>query len=290
MLRNRERRRQGISAAAVLAAVIILTAGVTAVYLYPSLAGAGNGQTSATSTIFSGGVASTTSSRANTTTVTALSNFTVSYFTTSYSTTTFTAGGWQEWAVLNATLGYYKTQWYIHNAWNYTFNVQQTGSSPVLVSDIIEVIGPLSVSGNWTTQYNLNYTRISELNVTVQYSPPSNYYPVIGFSSHNSTGINETIQFNSTQQKAISTAVANGTVKAFMGQSPTFVDAAWLFPAGNKTFGGDYVVEIFQVNGPKTLVAFVNTSTNQVVSTYNSTRAIRVCFSNGPCFSSPWGS
>jgi len=219
-----------------------------------------------------------------------LSNVTISYFTTSQTTSNSTSGGWQEWAVLNATLGYYKTQWYIHNAWNYTFNVLQTGSNPVLLSDLIGVIGPLTVSGNWTTGYVLNYTRLSALNVTVQYSPPSTYYPVIGFSSHNSTGIVETIQFNSTQQKAISIAVENSTVKAFLGQSPTFVDAAWLFPAGNKTFGGDYVVWVFQVNGPKILVAFVNMNTNQVVSTYNSTRANRVCFSNGPCFSSPWGS
>ena len=261
---------------------MVVTAGATFVLLYPTLSGA-NGRGAAS------GSSSATTTEYTPTNVSSAFVTTFSGQTEVPSNSTTTETGWQEWAVVNATLGYYKTQDYIHDAWNYTFNVQKTGSNPVLISNIIGVIGPLQVSGNWSTGYELNYTRISELNVTVQYSSPSGYYPVIGFSAHNSTGMLEQIQFDPTQQKAISVAAANSVVKSFTAQYPTFVEGASIFPSGNATFGGDYFISILQANGAKILNVFVNPDNWTVVSTYYDTRANTVCYSGGVCFTSPWG-
>ncbi len=278
--------------ATVFAAVVLATAGAGAVLFYASLSGA-NGPTTTTRTITWN--ATTHPSTTTYLPPTGISS-SITTITTTYSplpansTTTSGSTGWQEWAVLNATLGYYKTQEYIHDAWNYTFNVVQTATNGnlVFIADYVTAIGPLKVTGNWSTGYTLNYTRSSWMNVTVQYTPGSNYYPVVFFNGHNGTGVLENIQFNATQQKAISIALASSATKSFTSQYPTFVDAAWLFPSGNSTFGGDYLVSVFQINGPRILDAFVNFSTGTVVSTYNSTRAIQVCFSGGACFTSPW--
>ena len=282
-------KRHGVSAAAVLAAAIIVTAGVSVVFLYPSLSGTKG---------FSNTESSETTRAPSTTLVSTTSLFNstfTTYFTSSESTTSETMssepGGWQEWAVLNATLGYNKTQEYIHDAWNYTYNVVQTATNGpmVFISDYVEVIGLLRVTGNWTTGYMLNYTRLGSLNVTAQYTPGNTYYPIVFFSAHNSSGITEPIQFNPTQQKAISIAVTSETAETFIQQYPTFVDDAWVFPSTNSTFGGDYLVWIFQTNGPRILGVFVSVSSGQVVSTYDDTRAVTNCFSNGACFTSPWG-
>jgi len=290
MYRSRPDLRKGISAAAVLAVVIVVSAGLTVVFLYPSLSGSG-ATTSPTTKLMARSRSPTT--LLSTTGFPATYTFTTPPYSTGSTTkptVNTTSGGWQEWAVLNATLGYYQTQEYIRTAWNYTFNVVQTATNGrlVYISDYIEAVGPLLVTGNWTTGYLLNYTRVSSLNVTAQYTPGSGYYPVVFFSARNGTGMMEPLQFNSTQQKAISIAVTNNTVEAFTSQFPTFVDAAWVFPSGNKTFGGDYLVTIFQVNGPKTLNVIVSMSGGEVASTYGQARTTEDCFSIGVCFESPW--
>jgi hypothetical protein len=276
---------RGVSAVAVVAVVLVATVAAGAFVLYPSLTGSsGRGTTG-----------STLPNMNYTSTTTSFTTFSP-YTTTSYFTITNSSPispGWQEWAVANATLGYYKTQQYIHNAWNYTFSIHQTGVNPpyneTFIADYVSVLG-LKVAGNWTTGYVLNYYP-SELNVTVQYTPPSTYYPVSFFNARNSTSFQENIQFDATQQRAISIAMSNNTVRSYIENNMTgvfFVDDAFPFPAGNKTFGGDYLVWDFQENGPRILGVFVNMSSGTVVSTYQDSRAYRVCYSNSLCWTSPW--
>lgn len=280
----RGRFRRAITVASVVAVVLVITVGAGVVFLYPSLSGAGGKRTNSTTAI--------PVSATNTITITSYTT----YLPTTTSTTTITGttlsrSGWQAWAVANATLGYFKTQSYIHNAWNYTFNISQTGTNrpynETFVSNIIGVLR-MTLSGNWTTGYILTYSP-SELNVTVQYTPPSTYYPVIFFSSHNGTIFQQTIRFNSTQQKAISIALANSTVKSSLSQFPYFVDDSFRFPSGNSTYGGDYLVWFFQSNGPKILGVFVNMNLGTVASQYTSSRITKTCYLNNACWSSPWG-
>jgi hypothetical protein len=199
-------------------------------------------------------------------------------------------GSWQTWAVANATLGYNRTQAYIHNAWNYTFNIYQSGNPSPNIFTVANIVRSLdlSVSGNWTTGYTLEYT-VHTLNITVEYNPSSTYYPVLFFNTQNGSNFQGSIRFNTTQQQAISIALSNSTVRSVLSQFPYFVDAAFLFPAGNRTFGGDYLVWFFQLNGTKILGAYVNMSTGSVVSAYSVLRRTVICYSNKVCFSSPWG-
>lgn len=278
----RGRFRRAVSVTSAVAVVLVVTVGAGVVFLYPSLSGAGGNRTTGTTT-----------NPVNATDTITITSYTT-YLPPTTSTTTITTSsqtGWQAWAVANATLGYYKTQNYIRNAWNYTFNILQSGTNPphneTFVSNIIGVLGMI-VSGNWTTGYTLTFSP-SELNVTVQYTPPSTYYPVIFFSSHNGTDFQQTIQFNSTQQNAISIALANSTVKSALTQYPYFVDDSFRFPSGNSTFGGDYLVWFFQSNGPKILGVFVNMNLGTVASQYTDTRVTKTCYSNSICWSSPWG-
>jgi len=278
--------RRGLSAAAVGAVVIIAVGGAAVLFLYPSLAGS-NGSAGASSTL---AITSTTTlfpANGSSYSSTVSTSYTV-YPQSSTSSTTL--GGWQEWAVANATLGYYRTQAFIGDAWNYTFDIYQSGNGSPNVYTVSDTIGALemNVTGNWTSGYTLTFTS-HEINVTVEYSPPSTYYPVIFFNVQNGSDFQQSIRFNSTQQEAISLALANAGVKSALSQYPYFVDDAFAFPSTNKTFGGDYLVWFFQSNGPRILGAFVNLSAGSVAATYNDTRTTRVCYSGGACYSSPWG-
>lgn len=268
--------KKGISTIAAIAVVCVVGIAGGVAYLYPSIIG------EKTNTLRSGTIQSQ------------VSNITI-YTTTTYmppanATSTSSTGqpGWQAWAVANATLGYYKTQAYVRNAWNYSFSISQTSSPSyeTFVSNEIFVLS-LVVSGNWTTGYMLTYS-VSALNVTVRYNPPSGYYPVVFFNAQNSSGPHGSVLFNTTQQKAISIALSNGVVKQDLSHFPYFVDDAFVVPSANSTFGGDSLVWFFQTNGPKIVGAYVNMSTGAVVSTYTASRVLRTCYSNGVCFSSPW--
>jgi hypothetical protein len=273
-------RGKGVSAVSVLAAILLVTGGASVVYIYETLP-AGSGAASTTSL----------SSHNETTFSTSTSTSTYLPPTTTQSSSQ-NASGWQEWAVANITLGYNRTQAYIHDAYNYSFFASQTGSNPVLVSALVSTFGPQIINGNWTTGYNFTFSYHSELNVTVRYTPPAKYQ-IISFAVQNFTlgGVYWSIPaYNSTQQQAISIALANASVKSYLTQYPSYVDGAFLFPAANKTFGGDYLILFDQLTGGKILGVFVNLNAGAVVSTYGDTRATKTCFSNGICYTSPWGS
>jgi hypothetical protein len=155
------------------------------------------------------------------------------------------------------------------------------------VASIVSVLS-LNINGTWTTGHTLIFIP-SLLNVTVQYKPSSTYYPIVWFNPRNGTTFQQSIRFNATQQRAISVALGDNAVKSDLSKFPYFVDAAFLFPATNKTYGGDYHVWFFQANGPKILGVFVNMTSGTVVSTYTSSRVVKTCYPNGACFSSPWG-
>ncbi|MDG7008398.1 MAG: hypothetical protein JRN06_09195 [Nitrososphaerota archaeon] len=275
--------RRGISVAAVAAVVcVVAVAGGVAYLYYPSLSPGGETTTAATTSRYQG----------NPTTCTKTLSRSTAPLPSKMSAG---QGGWDPFAVANVTLNYYMDSAYIRMAWNYTYDIVQTGSNPVLVSNYIQTLGPLSVYGNWTTGYTLNFTRTMSFNVTVQFTQPSTYQ-VVGFRSTNSTiPANEfqRLQFNVTQQRATSITLADGSVRACLNQPPYhsafyYVDSAYVFPSGNKTFGGDYFVSIYQTDGPGVLNAFVNMQKGAVAATYSGSWGSTECYSNGGCFTSPW--
>jgi hypothetical protein len=108
-------RRRGISVAAAVAVVCAVAIAGGVVYIYPLISG-GNKTTAVTGGSIRGQANNATTSFSYTN-----RSYVTSPITTSYSTTTYLSSSqprWQEWAVANATLGYFKTQGYIHDAWN----------------------------------------------------------------------------------------------------------------------------------------------------------------------------
>lgn len=274
--------RRGISAAAAAAVVCVVAVAGGVAYFYPSLTGNGGGTNSTSATTGNPRANGTSTSQSSTV-------YSLPPVITTSTTSTSGGQGWQAWAVANITLGYSKTQSYINRAWNYSFSIYQTSSPSyeVLLADVIHSY-QLTVTGNWTAGYVLtSYPAV--LNVSVQYKAPADY-TVIFFNARNMSAASFPIRYNSTQQRAISAALANSTVKGDLSQFPYFVDAAFAFPSANKTFGGDYLVSFDQSNGPKVLNAFVNMTSGAVVSTYAESRAVKTCYPNGACWSSPWGS
>ena len=291
--------KRGVSNSTAVAILLVaVIAGSAAAYLYHIVSGSNKaggsssrsqGTTAGATAVRSTGSTSAPPPSTNTTAIFPTITTTTTYLPPATTHSSSGPGGWQDWAVANATLGYYRTQAFVHNAWNYTFNIYQSGNPSPNVFTVSDIIGALEMNatGNWTSGYTLTFTP-HELNVTVEYNPPSAYYPVIFFNVQNGSDFQQSIEFNSTQQRAISIALANATTRSDLSKFPYFADDAFQFPAGNKTYGGDYVVWFFQTNGPKIVGAFVNLSSGTVVATYASTRATQTCYSNGLCFSSPW--
>jgi hypothetical protein len=265
--------RRGLSASGLFAVSILIAGGATAVVLYPTLTGA-LGPSGARS-------------QNSTTLFTSISTTSVVVFPATTVTTTI-SNAWTQGQVANATLGSPQVQEYIHNAYNYTFGVPtQTGSNPILVSTMIGVVGAQKASGNWTTGYNITLSGIRKLNVTVQMVRPS-YFQVIGMRVQNYSDWHGGIIFAADQKSAIADALANSTVKSYVSSHPTFVDGAFLFPSGNTTYGGDYLVTFFPINGTQILNVFVNPSSGAVVTTYVNSRVYHFCYSPGFCFNDPW--
>lgn len=277
--------RIAVSAATVVAFVIVASAGVGAIAFYSAAGGFTAGEVGPSPT-------ATSVSTSNQTTSTATVSTTTCTVCTTYLSTSSTPSSseWDPGIVANITLGYQKDYGYVRQAWNYTYAISQTGSNPVLLSNVIQTLGPLAPYGNWSTGYALNFTRAMEFNVTVQFTPPDQYQ-VVGFSSHNSTVPAETLRFNSTQKGVIAVAMGNPTVKADISQRFDgfgFVGSA-IQPFGeNRTYAGDYLVTVYQWDGSGTVNAIVNPTAGQVVSVYNSTRQSRTCYADGICFNDPW--
>jgi hypothetical protein len=271
-------RRRALSPTVVAAGLIAVALVASAVVFYPLLSG-GEGVTT--------GISRTpTNGTGYATTATTLPPAT-SYPSTAPPATNSTSS-WQEWQVANVTLGSPGVQAYIQDAYNYSFFIAQTGASPVLVSNVINVIGIQVVSGNWSTQYTITYSHISILNVTVQYTPPGGYQ-IIHIGVQNYTDVLSAINFTSADRQAIAWAATNSTIKSYLAANPSYVAGAYLFPSGNKTFGGDYLVTFDQLNGTKMLGVFVNPANWQVVAAYPGSRIWSQCYGNGACYYSPWG-
>jgi hypothetical protein len=140
----------------------------------------------------------------------------------------------------------------------------QDGSSLVFVT--FSVTDGRAISGNWSSEYSLTYSQRFNLNVTVEFTPPS-AYQVINVGIQDLPNFNQSISFTSQQMQIIQVALSNSTIKQYTAQSEYYVQSVTFFPnSGNETFAGDYQVNIGQVNGSCEIQVFVNPTTNSVVT------------------------
>jgi hypothetical protein len=166
---------------------------------------------------------------------------------------------------------------YIGHAYSYSVGNFSTSSNGTLTFIGTRVVTTQTVVGNWTTGYTVSYTGIKELNVTVQFTPPSIYIVTnVGVSSLPDQNDAQAISFNSQQQQVIQVAVSNSTVKHFTSQVSYYVESVSQIPfaQGNSTNAGDYVVSLFQANGSRFMDVWVNQSITTVFTIYTGNRTM----------------
>lgn len=147
------------------------------------------------------------------------------------------------------------------------------GSSLVFVT--FSVTDSRTISGNWTSEYSLTYSQSFNINVTVEFKPPSTYQ-VINVGIKDLPNFSQSISFTSQQMQIIQVALSNSTVKQITAQSEYYVQSVTYFPpsSGNETFAGDYLVYIGQVNTSCVIGIFVNPTIDAVVTTYRETQMV----------------
>lgn len=166
---------------------------------------------------------------------------------------------------------------YIGHVYSYSVGNFSTSRNGTLTFIETRVVTTQTVVGNWTTGYTVSYTGINELNVTVQFTPPSIYIVTkVGVSSLPDQNDAQAISFNSQQKQVIQVAVSNSTVKHFTSQVSYYVGSVSQIPfaQGNSTNAGDYVVALFQANGSRFMDVWVNQGITTVLNIYIGNRTV----------------
>ena len=198
------------------------------------------------------------------------------------------SGNLDKFQVANTALTSPEVQSYIKNA--YSYDLASMDSRILnLFSVVLNVTESQSVTGNWSTGYTVSYSGIRTLNATVQFTEPDTY-KVVDFVVTSYANQSQSVTFSSQQMQAIQVALSNSTVNSLTYQSSYYVESVTQFPMTNVTFGGDYLVLLYQLNGTRIVGAFVNASLTAVQGVYTDTRATTTCIgSPNTCFTSPWG-
>ena len=151
------RKRNGVAFASAVAVVVIAVAAVGAYYII-AIPGPSSSNSGPTGTQYRPGLANTTSTQAGGV------------------ATSRAPEGWEAGLVAKAALTSPQVLSYIRTAYSYrVVGLSQTSASPIMVSMLLNITGNQIVAGNWTTGYRIAYTRLDVLNVTVQFTYPSNY-------------------------------------------------------------------------------------------------------------------
>ncbi|MDA4116386.1 MAG: hypothetical protein OK442_07525 [Thaumarchaeota archaeon] len=302
----RQKGRFGASAAS-FAAIVLAVAAVAAVAFLSfsaqppptSRPGVVTGGTT-TATVPSGGAFESAPSE-NTTSQSATTTSTASYTSSapcataveSFGNITITVGSCLSYTLnLNselATLESPQVQAYIDGAYHYSVAFVATSKYvPYAEYGILNVTGSQVVTGNWSTGYEVSYVENKMVNVTVQ-DPDTTSSKVVRAFSVDLPDRSYARAFTQDQQAAIGTALANQSVVALMTDPPYFVDSVGPFPAENQTFGEDFFIRFYQVNGVRTVNAFVNEAGTAVVGLYVDGLTSTTCNESGACYTDPWG-
>jgi hypothetical protein len=200
---------------------------------------------------------------------------------------------WIPGLAVEAALTSPQAQSYIKMAYSYSIlGLSQTSASPIMISVLLNVTGSQSVIGNWAAGYTVSYTKLNYLNVIVQFTKPSNYTVVRVWATQSPDRI-RSIDFTPTQQNVIRVLLSNATIAQAL-RPAFYVESVSVFPIANGTYGGDYFVYLHQLNGTRTIGAFVNQGMTAVIASYTDSRTATFCYASVSnsfaCFVSPWNS
>jgi len=221
----------------------------------------------------------------------------LSYFTVAGTGTTFTTtstssavnstGQWSEGAVAKLVFNSSKVLSYVRPAYTYSFSIVQDPFAANIANALINVTETQSVSGNWTTGYEVTYSGVV-LNATVQFTAPSDYQ-LISFGANNLSNQTYSINYNSTQQHIIQIALSNSTVENLLSKfSPYYVnEVSGLVGNGSSA----YYFSIGQVDGPEDVSGYVNAAMTAVGSATLGFNGGGGCYYSPTfCYSVPWNS
>lgn len=151
---------------------------------------------------------------------------------------------------------------------------------------ILNVTGSQIVTGNYTTGYQVSYVGNKLLNVTF-FRVAFQHFDVTHVSAYALPDRNESVAYTPQQVRAIGLALSDANVTSLMVGPPYYVE--FVGSSGNATNAANYVVELYQVDGPEIVGAFVNLSLSSVLNPFIQQRGSGECWPGGIVITDPWG-
>ena len=189
--------------------------------------------------------------------------------------------------VRNATLDTRQVLPFIAAAYEYhlVYFAHSTANSNVMYA-VLNVTGRQVVAGNYSAGYQVSYAGNKLLNVTFL-KVASKHFDVTHVSSYSLPDRNESVAYSLLQGTAIRVALSDSNVTSLMGGQQYY--AKFVGSTGNVTAVGNYLVQLYQVNGTGIVGAFVNLSLGSVVSSFYQERGAGECWPGGIVVTDPWG-
>jgi len=149
---------------------------------------------------------------------------------------------------------------YLQGSYNATLVYLKPRNSDYFQFGIFNVTGVQSVTGNWTTGYNVAYSHNELINVSAA-----------GVVTHVAVyplpDRNYTISYSSQQQQVIQIAMSNSTVRGDMYGGPYYVEYAEPYITGGTCPGSAHIF-LYQVDGQNAVGVIVNCPGGKVSYVY----------------------
>ena len=212
---------------------------------------------------------------------------TETYGNISYSVSPCVSYGFSSAVVRNATLDTRQVLPFIKTAYEYhlVYFTHSKANWNVMYA-VLNVTGSQVVTGNYSAGYQVSYVGDKLLNVTILRVTPQHIY-VIHVSAFDLPDRVSSVSYTPLQVRAASLALSDPKVKSLIDGQPYYVE--FIATSGNATTAASYVVQLYQVDGPGIVGAFVNVSLNSVVSSFSQLRGSGECWPGGIVITDPWG-
>lgn len=151
---------------------------------------------------------------------------------------------------------------------------------------VLNVTGSQVVTGNYTTGYHVSYVGDRLLNVTVL-QVVSSHFQVTHLSAYALPDRNASVVYTRQEAQTIQVALSDPKVESLIVGGPYY--AEFIGSSGNATLSQTYLVQLYQVDGPGMVGAFVSSSLDSVVSSYAQERVTGECWPDGIVITDPWG-
>lgn len=148
---------------------------------------------------------------------------------------------------------------YLQGTYNTTLVYFKSTNSGALQFGIFNVTGVQSVTGNWTTEYQVSYTHNELINVSA--SGVSTHVVVYPMPDRS-----HAISYSSQEQQTIQDALSNSTVRTEMSRGTYYVEYAE--PYSESSCPGLVHVFLWQIDGQNAVGAIVNCQ-GKVVDSYD---------------------